>query len=48
MEYIIAQVRALRRKLTVEDFALIVGIMYTNDIVEVVLGFVRSVLREML
>lgn len=48
MEHIIDRLRALRRKLTLEDFALIVGIMYANEVVEMLLSFMRSVLREML
>ena len=48
MDHIVDRIRALRRKLTFEDFTLIVGIMYTNEIVEMLLGFARSVLREII
>ena len=46
MDQIIDRLRALRRKLTLEDFALVVGIMYTDNIVEMLLQFVRGILRE--
>ena len=47
MEPLIDRLRPLRRKLTLEDFALIVGIMYTDNLVEMLLQFVCGVLREM-
>lgn len=46
MSSLISRLIELRKKLTLEDVMLLIGIMYLNDIVEMLLTFVRGVLRE--
>ena len=43
---ILDRVAELRRKLTLEDFMFIVGIMYANDLIEMLLRHLNSILRD--
>ena len=45
MANIVNRIAELRRKLTLEDFLLIVAIMYTDNLVQMLLRFVNGVLR---
>ena len=48
MDNFIKRLADLRRKLTLEDFLLIVAIMYTDNLIQMVLRFVNGVLRAIL
>ena len=48
MDNIVKRLADLRRKLTLEDFLLIVAIMYTDDLLQMILRFVDGVLRAIL
>ena len=43
---IVNRLAELRRKLTLEDFLLIVAIMYTDNLVQMLLRFVNGVLQS--
>ena len=48
MDKIVKRLADLRRKLTLEDFLLIVAIMYTDNLVQMLLRFINGVLRAIL
>ena len=48
MTDIVNRLTELRRKLTLEDFLMIVAIMYTDNLIQMVLRFINGILRAIL